>query len=213
MKHDDDNRSNQLNSNNPAYWDSRGRDNPNDPNAQDCGEDDPNSPYALNPRRVDRRIIGVDAYKYPSRPASKEDEFQMEQFRVRFIDVAEKVIKPQMDAAVACLKALQFRAEAEITYVVGNCSSDRYPYAKFKFRNKQTPPDGSPILGADWRVSFVCCRSELTVKVTIARECGLDDPQRYSMSLESITPEQVHAILQSAVNDSITPFPVSWPLK
>jgi len=214
MKHDDDNRSNQLNSNNPAYWQSRGGSNPHDPNYQGDDEDDPNSPYALNPRRVDRRIIGVEEIEYPPpAPPSKEMELQMEQFRAKFVEVAERVIKPQMDDAVVCLKKLQFRADAEIIYQVGACSPDRYPFAKFSFRNKQNSPDGSPILGADWSVSFVCCRSKLTVKVRIARECGLDDPQTFSMSLEAITPEKVHEILQSAVRNSITRFPVSWPMQ
>jgi hypothetical protein len=196
MSRDQDNRSNQLNPNNSAYWSSRGYG--SDPRGREFDDDgdDPNHPYNLNPRRPGIGFSGLPEAPAPAEIAFlNEKQKRAEQFRTEFLEVAEKVIKPEMDKFVSRLRKLRIKAEARICGVTPGSSG--WLEIEFKFSSK---PRSSFL--PDQLVSFVCEERWLVVEIKAGCLFGHSNIKTHTMKLEDITPTCVSQMLDTAVKNA-----------
>jgi hypothetical protein len=101
-----------------------------------------------------------------------ERKHRIESFAAEFLEVAKRIIKPQMDDAAKNLNELKFEAKSEILEKIYGGSDENWPLASFKFRNKQDTQQWPHAIGADRGVSFICRRSKLTVEVSTITGVG-----------------------------------------
>jgi hypothetical protein len=193
MSHDRDNRANQLNPNNSTYWSSRGHS--GDPRNGDIGddEDDSSHPYNLNPRTPGIGFSGLPKHRTPVGCLPQEAQQRAEEFRLRFLDLAQTVIKPAMDKYVSRLTALNVKSEARNT-VLCEYFKQEWPFVEFQFGHE---PNSRFV--PDHHVRFFCTYSEFSVEVSVGTYTGIGNARTYIIDIDAITPARVSQILNSAV--------------
>ena len=129
-------------------------------------------------------------------------------FPVRFLEKADCVIKPQMDATAETLQQHGYGATVEVVRDQSGSDANTFPYLTLHFSPDPCPPSDLGYIytleGAS--VSFICRRNDLRVEAVTAYPAGRGVERRVSFSiltLEELSPERVARMVTDAVKQII----------